>query len=230
MTAWTKDELAKIAAADELEVTPARSDGTLRKPVTIWVVRHGDDLYVRSWHGRNSSWFRGVEERDEGHVRAGGVDKDVAFEEVDDVNDEVDAAYRAKYNRYVDPMVAPQARARRSGWCRGELETRLRERRRVAVVAATDVGGVRGCVAIAGRRVRRLGQSDSVYEAYRRTDGLTKADLSLTVVAYFLAAVTALLIFGRLSNHVGRRPVSLAALAFVAAGCLYCSTFTVLRR
>ena len=115
MAAWTSEELEKIAAADELELASARGDGTLRKPVTIWVVRHGDDLYVRSWRGRTSAWFRGSQDRHDGHIRAGGVDKDVVFAEVDDVNDEIDAAYRAKYDRYdatyVDPMVGPEARA-----------------------------------------------------------------------------------------------------------------------
>jgi hypothetical protein len=115
MAAWTSEELDKIAAADELELASAKRDGTLRKPVTIWVVRHGDDLYVRSWRGRTSRWFHGSQDRHEGHIRAGGVDKDVVFAEVDDVNDEIDAAYRAKYDRYdatyVDPMVGPEARA-----------------------------------------------------------------------------------------------------------------------
>jgi hypothetical protein len=115
MAAWTSGELDKIAAANELELASAKRDGTLRKPVTIWVVRHGDNLYVRSWRGRTSTWFRGSQDRHEGHIRAGGVDKDVVFAEVDDVNDEIDAAYRAKYDRYgatyVDPMVGPEARA-----------------------------------------------------------------------------------------------------------------------
>jgi hypothetical protein len=117
MTAWTGDELAKIAAADELQIAPMRNDGTLRNPVTIWVVRDGDDLYVRSYRGPDSSWFRGVQVRHEGHIRAGGVDKDVTFAEETDpaVNDRIDAAYRAKYRRYsssyIDPMMAPQARA-----------------------------------------------------------------------------------------------------------------------
>jgi hypothetical protein len=115
MGEWTSDELDKVAAADELELASARRDGTLRKPVTIWVVRRGDDLYVRSVYGRSSSWFRGVQDRHEGHIRAGGVDKDVRFVEVDDLNDEIDAAYRTKYQRYpattVDPMSSPEARA-----------------------------------------------------------------------------------------------------------------------
>jgi hypothetical protein len=115
MTAWTNDERDTIATADELELASARRDGTLRKPVTIWVVRHGDDLYVRSVYGRTSAWFRRVQDRHEGHVHAGGVDKDVAFVEVDDLKDEIDDAYRTKYRRYdaryVDPVVVPEAQA-----------------------------------------------------------------------------------------------------------------------
>jgi hypothetical protein len=116
MTAWTTDELDKIATAEELELASVRRDGTLRKPVTIWVVRHGDDLYVRSAYGRTSTWFRRTQDRNEGHINAGGVDKDVLFIEADDdVNDEIDAAYRTKYHRYaaslVTPMVSPEARA-----------------------------------------------------------------------------------------------------------------------
>jgi hypothetical protein len=47
VTAWTSDELIRIGASDELEIVSLRRDGTLRDPVTIWVVRHGGDLYVR---------------------------------------------------------------------------------------------------------------------------------------------------------------------------------------
>ncbi len=52
--------------------------------------------------------------RHEGRIWAGGVEKDVRFVETDNMNDEIDAAYRTKYRRYgahyVDPMVAPEAR------------------------------------------------------------------------------------------------------------------------
>jgi hypothetical protein len=117
MTTWTSDELNKIGTADELEIASLRRDGTLRNPVTIWVVRLGDDLYVRSWRGRAGAWFRGTQVRHEGHIQAGGVEKDITFvEETEpDINDQIDAAYRTKYRRYggryVDPMVAPKARA-----------------------------------------------------------------------------------------------------------------------
>jgi hypothetical protein len=116
MSAWTTDDLEKIAAADELQLASSRPDGNLRKPVTIWVVRLGEDLYVRSVNGRTSHWFRGTEDRHEGHIRAGGVDKDVLFLEAgDDVNDEIETAYRTKYQRYgasyIDPLLTPDARA-----------------------------------------------------------------------------------------------------------------------
>jgi len=48
MAAWTADELSKIGPAEELEIASLRRDGTLGSPRTIWVVRHGDDLFVRS--------------------------------------------------------------------------------------------------------------------------------------------------------------------------------------
>ena len=117
MTAWTSDEIDKIGTADELEIAPLRHDGTLRHPVTIWVVRLGDDLYVRSYRGRGGSWFRGTQVRYEGRIRAGGVEQDVTFVEETDpgMHDQIDAAYRTKYRRYgaryIDPMVAPEARA-----------------------------------------------------------------------------------------------------------------------
>jgi len=115
MSAWTSDELDRIGRADELEIASVRRDGTLRQRVTIWVVRHGDDLYVRSVNGRTSSWFRGAQARHEAHIEAGGVDKDVHLVETDDMNDEIDAAYRAKYHRYtasiVGSVVTPNARA-----------------------------------------------------------------------------------------------------------------------
>src|SRR5947209_6264733 len=73
MTAWTTDELDNIDAADELEIASLRADGRLRDPTTIWVVRLGDDLYVRSVNGRTGTWFRGAQDRHEARIQAGGV-------------------------------------------------------------------------------------------------------------------------------------------------------------
>ncbi len=117
MITWTGDELERIGAAEELLIASRRRDGTLRKAVTIWVVRLGDDLYVRSVNGRTSAWFRGTLVRHEGHIQAGGVDKDVTFEEVVDgeIISRVDDVYRTKYRKYapqyVDPLMVPEARS-----------------------------------------------------------------------------------------------------------------------
>ena len=107
MTTWTSDELNKIGKAEELQIASLRNDGTLRKPVTIWVVRLGDDLYVRSVNGRTSAWFRGVQTRYEGHIRAGGVVKDVSFVEEPDlaINNQIDTVYRTKYRRYAESII-----------------------------------------------------------------------------------------------------------------------------
>jgi hypothetical protein len=108
MTTWTSDELQKIGKAEELQIASLRTDGTLRKQVIIWVVRLGDDLYVRSVNGRTSGWFRGVQTRHEGHIRAGGVEKDVTFMEEagPEINDQIDAAYCTKYRRYAASIIS----------------------------------------------------------------------------------------------------------------------------
>jgi hypothetical protein len=115
MSEWTNDELAKIGGTDELQLASARADGTLRKPVTIWMVRVGDDLYVRSVNGRAATWFRGAQDRHHAQIQAGGVTKDVSLIETDDLNDEIDGAYRTKYRHYaanvVNSILTPHARA-----------------------------------------------------------------------------------------------------------------------
>lgn len=114
MTAWTREELKTFGDPEEVTIETMRKDGSLRKPVIIWIVRHDDDLYIRSVNGREASWFRGVLTRHEGRIRAGSVEKDVYLVETDDVNDEVDAAYREKYRRYpgiVPSIVKPEAQA-----------------------------------------------------------------------------------------------------------------------
>jgi hypothetical protein len=113
-SAWTAGELARIGAADELRIAPRRANGTLRRPLPIWVVRVGDELFVRSWRGDDGSWYRAAQTSAEGHISAGGVERDVAYDPAgEEVNDAIDDAYRQKYGRhtgYVEPMIAPQAR------------------------------------------------------------------------------------------------------------------------
>ena len=75
----TTEELTRVGTAEELEITTLSGNDTLGSPRTIWVVPHGDDLYVRSVNGPTSAWYRGTRARHESHIQAGGVDRDVTF-------------------------------------------------------------------------------------------------------------------------------------------------------
>lgn len=100
MTAWSDDELERLARARELRIAGRRADGSLRTPVIIWAVRVDDDLYLRSVWGPAGGWFTGVLERHEGRIDSGGVERDVVAEEVEagnPVNDRIDTAYADKY-------------------------------------------------------------------------------------------------------------------------------------
>ena len=115
MAGWTADELTAVGDADELVIAARREDGELRTGVPIWVVRVGDDIFVRSFKGRGSGWFRHAVETHTGRITAGGVERDVVFEEAPDSHgDEIDEAFRTKYARYGDsytlPMITPEAR------------------------------------------------------------------------------------------------------------------------
>lgn len=116
MSNWTAEELGAIGEADEVQIAALRPDGSPRPYTTIWVVRVGDDLYVRSYRGRDGTWFQSALRRSEGRIRAAEIDRDVIFAEPDHADhDAIDRAYRDKYARYastyVDPMISPEARA-----------------------------------------------------------------------------------------------------------------------
>jgi len=59
-----------------------------------------------------------------------------------------------------------------------------------------------------------------LYNTYRAEQGFTNADISLTVVAYFIGTIVSLIVLSRLSNHFGRRPVAIATMVVLAAGAL----------
>jgi hypothetical protein len=107
MSGWIQDDFAKIGRATELQIASRRPDGSLRPFVTIWVVRAGDDIYVRSAHGYDNGWFQRALHSDGGRIKAGGVERDVRFEQAGaDVADAVTTSYRAKYDRYGPAIVA----------------------------------------------------------------------------------------------------------------------------
>jgi hypothetical protein len=115
MTGWSSDALARIGTATELQIASRRRDGTLRNPRTIWSSAWVT-TFVRSMNGRTGGWFPGTQVRHQGHIQAGGANKDVTLADADpDLNDAIDAAYRDKYRRYgeriIGGVVNPEARA-----------------------------------------------------------------------------------------------------------------------
>ena len=115
MSAWTKEELRKIAAADDLHISPFREDGvTYGTPTWIWSVVVGDDLFVRGYNGQRSRWYQAAVKQKAGRIASAGMTKEVAFEPVQGpVNDRIDDAYRQKYkgSAYLKPMIGERARS-----------------------------------------------------------------------------------------------------------------------
>jgi hypothetical protein len=115
---WTDEELSRIGGATELQVASRRTDGTLRPYVTIWGVRSGPDVYIRSAYGPQNGWFRRAAKSGSGRIRARGIERDVTFAQPDGgspVHRDIDAAYHAKYDSYgpkiVGSVVGPAATA-----------------------------------------------------------------------------------------------------------------------
>ena len=115
MTTWSRDDLRKIAEADDLHVSPFREDGvTYGTPTWIWSVAVDDSLYVRAYNGQDSRWYRAAVRQRAGRITAAGMTKAVAFERVDGpIHDRIDDAYRAKYrgSPYLRPMIGAKARS-----------------------------------------------------------------------------------------------------------------------
>ena len=115
MTTWPREELRRIAEADDLHISPFREDGvTYGTPTWIWSVVVDDALYVRSYNGQNSRWYQAAVRQKAGRITVAGMTKEVTFEPVNGaINDRIDDAYRTKYqgSPYLSPMVGARARA-----------------------------------------------------------------------------------------------------------------------
>jgi hypothetical protein len=116
MNTWTEGELGALGAAAELRISARRPDGTLVPAVPIWVVRAGDDIYVRSYRGSDGAWFRHATAHGSAHVQAGNVDRDVTVSLTGmAARAEIDEAYRTKYagygRAYTESMTADTAAA-----------------------------------------------------------------------------------------------------------------------
>lgn len=118
MTPWPKEELRRIAEADDLYIAPFREDGvTYGTPTWILSVAVDDALYVRGFNGQKSSWYRAAVRHKAGRIAATGRLKEVTFQPVEGpgqevINDRIDEAYRMKYrgSPYLNAMIGKRAR------------------------------------------------------------------------------------------------------------------------
>jgi hypothetical protein len=107
MRSWSPDELVAFGDPDEIRISSLRPDGSARTPITIWIARLGDELYVRSAYGPDNGWYRRARASRAGTIQAGGRTADVAFEDADPgLTEQLHAAYHAKYDRYGARIVA----------------------------------------------------------------------------------------------------------------------------
>ncbi len=105
MGAWTDEELDRIGGAEELRISSRRRDGSFSKPIIIWVVRVGDDLYVRSAYGPDNPWYVNARRRGRGRIVSAGIEREVDITDASDADaTAIDAAYHAKY----DPISSPR--------------------------------------------------------------------------------------------------------------------------
>lgn len=115
MSAWSKEDLLKIADADDLHISPFRDDGvTYGTPTWIWSVVVDDTIYVRGYNGQQSRWYQAAVKQKAGRITTAGMTKDVVFEPVQgDINDRIDDAYREEYkgSPYLKPMISQRARS-----------------------------------------------------------------------------------------------------------------------
>ncbi len=119
MSTWSQDDLELLGGAGEVEVSSVRRDGSLGRARTVWIVRAGDELYLRSVNGPGAAWYRSTRTCHPGRIEARGVARDVTWTDVDAtqqpaVDPAVDAEYDRKYRgstSAIAHITSPLARA-----------------------------------------------------------------------------------------------------------------------
>jgi hypothetical protein len=119
VTEWSQGDLDLLGGAAEVEVSSVRHDGSLSPARTVWIVRVGDQLYLRSVNGPDGAWYRLTRASRQGRIEARGVVRDVTWVDVDaagqpDVDPAVDAEYARKYQgatSAIAHITSPLARA-----------------------------------------------------------------------------------------------------------------------
>ena len=102
---WSEDQILQLGDAEEVNISSYRNDGSLRKWTPIWVVRVGNDLYVRSVRGADADWYRHASDG-RARIQQGSFEADVTLERVLDsaVAARVGDEYRSKYERYPNEL------------------------------------------------------------------------------------------------------------------------------
>ncbi|MER7245542.1 DUF2255 family protein [Kribbella sp. NPDC000426] len=112
MSSWTADELRALDRIDEIRVAGRRNDGSVRTLTIVWHVVVDGKVYVRSVRGTEGSWYKGVVRHYEGAISWDGRTRDVTYVPDDTVDDQLDAAYLAKYGDGPDTVAIINATAR----------------------------------------------------------------------------------------------------------------------
>ncbi len=111
MRQWSTAELTRLREVDEIRITPAPSEESVHPGRLIWVLEIHGRVFVRSWKGRDAAWYRQSLQTHRARIAAEGIDVDVVLQESHDADDEVDAAFLAKYPRdYAVQMNMPEPR------------------------------------------------------------------------------------------------------------------------
>ena len=110
---WSAAELHRLGAAVELQIAVRRADGTLRDRTPIWVVCADGQVYVRTWHARDTGWFGQALRSRRARIRVPGLEADVIVENIGEgaveLRESVDTAYKLKYGAGSASMVSPSA-------------------------------------------------------------------------------------------------------------------------
>ena len=100
--------LSSLGETQEVDIRPAAIDAS----VTIWIVRVGNEVYVRSFRGERGRWYRAFRDDPRASLIYGGGEIEVRGEPITDksANESVDAAYLEKYrtSQYAGSMVTPE--------------------------------------------------------------------------------------------------------------------------
>lgn len=115
MTSWDDRSIVVLDDGDEVDIQAKDEAGAYLAPVTIWSVRIGRHVFVRSARGAAGRWYQDLRATGRGRISARGICQDVDAEWLDPdspTQEVIDEAYQRKYGRYgsiVDAVVGPAA-------------------------------------------------------------------------------------------------------------------------